>query len=101
MAVTITEPSSDEQVIDMYNRGMTRAVSIDLNTATKYAVCLIRLAPAVTPANYPALKAAIEAITGIQEISLLIDHQTRASVPADFRLRAICEFNLRIDPIPE
>lgn len=99
MAKTLTEPSTDDQIIDTYNRGMRTAERIVLDTDQLYAVCLLRLNNAVTPANYPALKTAIEAVTGVQNISLIIDHRTRATIPANTQLMAIVEANLRLEPV--
>jgi hypothetical protein len=97
MAKTLTEPTADTQLLDVYNRGMRVADRIPLEVDTKYAVTLMKLNAAVLPTDYPTLKAAIEAITGITEVSLIIDHQTRATVPADTEIVAIVEFNLRIE----
>ena len=97
MATTLAEPSSDSQLIDMYNRGMRTASKVVLNTDQLYAVCLLRLNNAVQPSDYAALKTAIEAVTGVQEIQLLIDHHTRATVPTDTQLIAVTEIHLRLE----
>ena len=101
MTDTLAEPTTDEQIIKMYNSGMVRAKTLDLATDQLYALCLIKLNNSVVPGDYPALKAAIEAITGVQEISLVIDHHTRATLPADRELKAVVEINLRLQPVPE
>lgn len=100
MAETITEPTADQQVIDLYNRGMTRATAVLLDVNQLYAVCLIKLNNAVKPTDYAAIGAAIRAVTGVMDIQLLMDHKTRAAIPADHQLRCIVEANLRIDPLP-
>lgn len=100
MADTITEPTADQQLIDLYNRGMVKAKSLVLATDQLYAVCLIKLNNAVKPTDYPAIGAAINAVTGVMGIDLLMDHKTRAAIPADHELRLIVEANLRIDPLP-
>lgn len=97
MAKTITEPTTDDQLLNVYNRGMRAADRIPLDTDQLYALALIKLNNTVQPTDYPALKVAIEAITGITNISLVIDHHTRATVPTDTELIAIVEFNLRIE----
>lgn len=97
MAKTLAEPTSDQQLVDVYNRGMRTAERITLDTDQLYAICLLKLNNAVQPSDYLALKTAIEAITGIQNISLIIDHRTRATIPADTQLNCIVEFNLRIE----
>ena len=81
MAITITEPTADELVNLAFQHKLRASASADLENDTKYAVCLLKLHSAMTPGDYPALKTAIEGVTGVQNISLLIDHQTRASVP--------------------
>lgn len=101
MAKTLTEPNAEEQVIKTYNREMRVADRIVLELNTKYAICLLKLHPAVTPANYPAIGQAINAVPGVQGITLIIDHQTRASLPEGHELSAVIETFLRIDPIPE
>lgn len=88
---TIAEPSADQQQLNMYNTKMKRHSPLVLTAGEKYAACRLRLAPAVTQGDYPTLKAAIEAITGIQEAQLLIDGQCPAGIPADKELRLICE----------
>ena len=66
---------------------------LDLETDTKYAICLLKLNSAVVPGDYPNLKSAIEGVTGVQEITLIIDHQTRATIPANTQLKAVGELN--------
>ena len=98
---TITEPSADVQQVELYNHRMRRSNNKVLAVGQKFAVCLIRLADAVNqPGDYAALKVAIEAIPGIQEINLLIDGQCPASIPADKHLVGYVEAHLRIDHIP-
>ena len=85
--VTITEPSADEVQKLLYRTRMRRANHVTLATEQKFACVVLSLAPAVTQVDYPALKAAIEAIAGIQEVQLLLDGQMPASIPADTELR--------------
>lgn len=101
MAKTLSEPTADTQLLDVYNRGMRIADRIPLAVDTKYALCLLTLNAAVVPADYPTLKTNIEAVTGVSNISLVIDHQTRATVPTDTEIVAILEFNLRIESTEE
>ena len=100
---TITEPTADQQQERMYNTRMKRSESVVLELDTKYAVCLLKLAPGVTqPDDYPTLKAAVEAVVGIQEVTLLIDtHGTPAEIPEGKELRMVAEAHLRIDNAPE
>lgn len=98
MAITLTEPTADQTVINTYNRGMVATDKLDLAVDQLYALCLIKLNNTVVPGDYPALKAAIEAIAGVQEISLVIDHRTRATVPTDTKIVAVLEINLRLEP---
>ena len=98
MTDTLQEPTADQQLERLYNTGMVSSKSLQLDNDQLYALCLIKLNNAVVPADYPDLKAAIEAITGVQEINLVIDHHTRATVPTDKHLEAVVEINLRIEP---
>jgi hypothetical protein len=62
---------------------------------------LLALNPAVNqPGDYAALKAAIEAVTGVVEIELLIDGQAPSSIPTGKELRMVCDAHLRIDDAP-
>lgn len=99
---TITEPSLDEQQVRIYNTMMRQSNQKTLLTDQKYAVCLIRLHPAVNqPTDYATLKVAIEAVRGVQEIALLIDGQTPALIAEDKELRMVVDAHLRIDVAPE
>ena len=99
MVTTLSEPTADQITKNIYNRGMAIASKLNLNTDQLYALCLIKLNNSVVPGDYPALKTAIEVITGVQEITLVIDHHTRTSVPANTQLSAYLEMNLRIDDV--
>ena len=102
MAVnTITEPSADEKQKLVYNRKMRRSNTVEIDPSQKLTVCLLKLAPAVTQSDYPTLKTAIEAVAGIQSISLLVDGQAPASIPADTDLRIVVDAQMRIDNTPE
>jgi len=99
---TLTEPSDDAKLLKLYNSGMAMSNPKVLDLDRKYAVCLISLAAGVTqPDDYAALRTAIEGVTGVTEIELLIDGQTRATLPAGKQLVAVCEVNLRIQDVPE
>lgn len=103
MTTTITEPTAAQQQVHLYNSGMKGHGQAVLDTGTKYAVALIKLANGVSqPSDYPALKSAIEAITGVSEISLLIDtNGTPASIPTGKQLVMVVDANIRIDNEPE
>lgn len=100
MAKSLTEPNADAAVVDMYNRGVRTHEVIDLDLDQKYAVVLLKLNNAVTPGDYPALGAAINAIAGIQGVNLIIDHRTRAAIPADHTLKLVVEAHARIEANP-
>lgn len=100
MAKTITEPTSDETLVETYNRRMRAFDRKILEQDQLYAVVLLKLNNVVVPEDYPALGAAINAIAGIQGVNLLIDHKTRATVPTDHETSLIVEAHIRIDPIP-
>ena len=101
MVQTITEPTADEKQQLIYNRKMRAGATVTVDPSQKFAVVLIKLAPAVNqPGDYPALAAAINAIPGIQEIELLIDGVTPAAIPANTQLRIVSEAQIRIDDLP-
>ena len=101
--LTISDLSEEQQQLHLYNTRMKRSNIVVLEPATKYALVLITLAAGVTqPDDYAALKTAIEAVTGIQAVTLLIDtHGTPATIPAGKQLRMVAEAHIRIDDIPE
>lgn len=106
MPSTIQEPSADAQKIDAYNRRVRTAAIEQITANKKYAVVLLELANAVTPANYAAIGGAIVAIQGIQSASLLIDNQdaggnlqTTTTVPAGKKLVAVVELHFRIEDV--
>lgn len=101
MADTIPIPTSDEAQRIAMNQVARRHKEMTLSTGQKLAVVILRLNPAVTPANYAALGSAIDAIAGIDGVSLLIDGQTPVSIPAGTELRLVADIYLRIEPIPE
>jgi hypothetical protein len=99
---TITEPSADAQQVRLYNTAMRRSNQEVIATSQKFAICLIKLAGAVAqPGDYAAMKTAIEAVTGVQGIVLLVDGQCPASIPSGKELRAIVEGQLRIENVSE
>ncbi len=69
---------------------------IDLQDDTKYALCLLKLNSVITPADYPALGAAISAVTGIVEINLVIDHQTEAEVQTNHTQIAVIRAKIQL-----
>jgi len=103
MTITITEPSADQQLLNLYNSEQRMRVAsgaLSLEVDATYALCLIRLAPAVEQSDYPALKTAIEAVTGVQEIRVVTDYHTRATVPDGRVLAATVVFAIRM-PLAE
>jgi len=78
----LVAPSAEqvEAWIDQNKMKMSNHVIPGLDQ--KWAVVYIPLAPAVTRDDYPALKAAVEAIAGIQnDVQLLVDGVTRDTLP--------------------
>jgi len=101
MAQTLTEPTADEKQKLVYNRKMRRGSTQAIDPSQKFAVCLLKLAPAVNqPGDYAALKGAIVAVPGIQDIDLLVDGVTPASIPENTQLRVVVEAQIRIDDLP-
>ena len=100
---TLTLPTADEQQVKIFNRDVKKSNVAVIELDTKYAMVLIKLNPVVSqPGDYAALKTAVEAVTGIVEVSLLIDtHGTPASIPAGKELRLVAEAHIRIDDAPE
>lgn len=99
--VTIPIATADQAQQIAMNQYARRHNAVVLPLGQKLAAVLLQLNPAVTPANYAALGAAINAIAGIDGISLLIDGQTPASIPAGTQLVLHVDAQLRIDPTPE
>ncbi len=93
MTETIIEPTSEQQQQDLYNSGrMSRTGSQWIDVNKKFAICILSLADGVDqPGDYSALKTAIENVTGIQQIELLVDGQTPINIPSGTYL------NLEID----
>lgn len=98
---TIAEPSSDAVQKMVYNKAMRRSNRIVMPADQKLAVVILALASAVTQADYPALKTAIETVSGIQQVNLLIDGKTPASIPEDTELRVCVDAQIRIDDLPQ
>ncbi len=101
MVSTINFPDADEQLQIAVNKRSRASGNLLLNENQKFACVFLKLAPTVTQGDYPALKTTIEAVTGIQEISLLVDGQVPVSIPVDHRVRLYLEAQVRIEDIPE
>lgn len=99
MAVTIPIPTADQAQQLAVNQSARRHSMVELPLGQKLAAVLLRLNPAVTPANYAAIGAAIDAITGIDGVSLLVDGQTPASIPEGTSLFLHMDVQLRIDDV--
>ncbi len=79
MTITLIDMTPDQRLRLAVSKGLKRVVNKTLEDGTKYAICLLKLHPTVVPGDYPALKTAVEGVTGIQEIELLVDRETRAT----------------------
>ena len=104
MAVTLTEPSDDQKQIDVYNRKMRAGNVLDITPGDKYALCLLKLNAGVVPSDYGTLGTNIKAVTGVQDIDLVVDNQnaggtvtTTGTVPAGKKLVAVVDIHLRIE----
>ncbi len=82
---------------DEYDRHMSQSAVLPLELDTRYAVCLLRLHSTVDPSDYAAHKTAIEAVAGVQEITLAVDHKTDATVPSGKALTAVIDAKIRRD----
>ncbi len=80
-------------------RGRRKVECADLEGDTKYAMVLLKLNPAVTPADYADLRTSIIGITGVQDVTLLIDHQTKATVQADHK--QVLEASAKLKLLPD
>ncbi len=101
MTVTIPDFTPDQLLRKGFGNLMARtAPAVDLDLDQLYAVVLVKLNASVTPADYPALKTAIEAVVGVQEIDLLVDRKTRATLPPDTKLTANVTVRLNIVDVP-
>ena len=93
---TITWQSDDDRKKNEFPKTIV-SDPVDLEPDTLYATGLFQLAAAVSSDDYAALKTAIEAIPGIQEVTLLVDGRTKAAadLPADhtqmFRIKGILD----------
>lgn len=100
MTETITIPDADDQLkIALNSTRGKKSGSINVTSGQKFAIVYMPLAGAVTQSDYPTLKAAIEAIAGIQSISLLIDGQI-PTIPADMTARVTVNAQMRFNDIP-
>lgn len=97
---TITDLTADELTkLAFAKRMRANAQATDLVDGTRYAVVLVELHPTVTPGDYGTLRTNLEAVAGVQDVSLLIDHVTRAAVPANHTqvLKVRADVTLRDD----
>lgn len=99
---TINALTEDERVKLEFAKRVRAANLADLENDTKYAVVLLKLGESVVPGDYAALRAAIVGIAGIQDVDLLIDHQTRSTIPVNHTqvIRITADVGLR-DDTPE
>lgn len=101
MVDTMSELTDVQKLRLAYDKRMRFHQQVELTVDQLYALTLITLNNAVVPANYPALKAAIVSVTGIQDIDLMADHHTLASLPPDTKLMASISIDLNIVDIPQ
>lgn len=96
----LTMPTTDEQQRIIRNR--TREGNrVEMPTGQKFADVVLWLAPAVTEADFPALGAAIKAIPGIQNVTLMVHGEADDTIPENTKLMLCTELMLRIDNLPE
>lgn len=100
MADTIIELTDEQKLRLAYSKRMRVHKQVELTVDQLYALSLITLNNAVVPGDYPTLKANIEGVTGVQNISLLVDHRTLASLSADTKLVASISIDLNIVDVP-
>ena len=84
MANTIPDFTDDQARIALINAKCKASGTTTLPDSQKFAVVTLGLAPAVTSADYAAMKTAIMEIDGIQGVDLLVDGQAAESSPAGY-----------------
>ena len=84
MPNTIPQDLTADELEDLaFSKRKRVGFSGDLKNDTKYALVLVELAPGVSqPGDYPALKTALIGVTGIVDVTLVIDTHTKATVKA-------------------
>jgi hypothetical protein len=101
MVNTITELTDDQKLRLAYDKRMRVHQQVELTVDQLYAMALITLNNSVVPGDYPTLKTAVEAVAGVQNVNLLFDHHTLASLPADTKLVVNVSIDLNIQDLPE
>ena len=96
---TLTMPSDGEIQEFVCNRKMRASEIIELPTGQKFITIVLKLAPAVMQANYPALKNAIKDIQGIQDVLPLIDGETFSEIAENRKLNLVVDVQVRIDKV--
>jgi len=96
--VTISEPTTNEQLLRVYNERMKASNNKELGLNRKYAICLISLDDTFDqPDNYQRLQDAVVALRGVTKADLLIDGKCPSAIPAGKKLVMVVEAHLRID----
>lgn len=93
-------PTADQQLEIAIRRFMRDGNNRLLVGDEHWVIPWIKLAPSVTRAHYPALKADILAIPGFQDISVLLDSYDFIPAPAGKRLRLYLEAAVKPEEIP-
>jgi len=97
---TIQNPDVDTQQRVAMNIKAKKHATRVLVLNQKYAAVLMKLGAGVSQSDYPALGTAIKAITGIQDVDLLIDGRMPTSIPAGTELRLVVDVQQRIEDLP-
>ena len=97
----LIEPDQDQQLVRLYNRGMAVAEAVMLETGTRYVLCLVELKDKDENLADGKLLKSIENCPRIASATLLIDHETRETLPKGKRLSAVTELKVRIEDVPE
>lgn len=105
MPIRTIEDLTEDQLTELEFRKGRRKTNHDnvLVDDTLYAVLLVRLHPNVTPSNYAALQANVEAIAGFAEVDLLFSHKTRPTerLPDGRMQVAKVSLDIELKNIPE
>ena len=78
MVDSITEKTLTQHEVEEEQKGIRFGGSATLEPETRYALCLLKLANAVTPDDYAALAVNIKAVAGVVDIDLMNDRVTAA-----------------------
>jgi len=94
---TISQPTADERLIYAVNRRCKKGNRVaNVAAGQRIAVVLLRLGAGVGSDQYARIGQAIQAIQGIDDVDLLVDGRTPASIPKGHQVDVNCSAAMRI-----